>query len=79
MTGAEHYAQAERLQEHARQLLAAPATGHEKRALWHARTALAEAQVHATLALAAVIGLSADLDTPERQAWRKAAAAPLTG
>jgi hypothetical protein len=38
---------------------------------------LAEAQLHATLALAAAVGLSAHLDTADSRAWRKAAGAPL--
>ena len=38
---------------------------------------LAEAQLHATLALASVLGLSAYLDGPDVRAWREAAAARL--
>jgi hypothetical protein len=35
--------------------------------------------VHATLALAAAIGLSADLAPADMQAWREAAATPVDG
>jgi hypothetical protein len=38
---------------------------------------LADAQVPATLALAAAIGLSADLAPADMQAWREAVATPV--
>ena len=61
MTGPEHYAAAERLQEHARAMAAADDSPDE--AVTAARIQrrmadLADAQVHALLALAAVLGIS---------------------
>jgi hypothetical protein len=38
---------------------------------------LAEAQLHATLALAAAVGLSAYLDAADGRAWREAAGGRL--
>ena len=78
MTGPEHYREAERLLQHASAMAAvAPGGPNSAEELAVRRTAdLAEAQVHATLALAAVIGLSADLPPGDVAAWRKAAAAP---
>ena len=78
MTGPEHYLAAERLQEHARAMAAADASpdAAETAARVQLRMAgLAEAQVHAALALAAVLGLSADLDAFDVRAWRAAAPA----
>ena len=77
MTGPEHYLAAERLQEHARALAAADASpdAAETAARIQRRMAdVAAAQVHATLALAAAIGLSADLGAADMMAWRDAAA-----
>jgi hypothetical protein len=64
MTGPDHYLAAERLQEHARAMAAADDSPDE--AITAARVQrrmadLAEAQVHAALALAAVLGISAGL------------------
>ena len=60
MTGPEHYRAAERLQAHTQELLATGVYDAEK-SLQRAAAVLADAQVHATLALASVLGLSADL------------------
>jgi len=65
MTGPEHYAAAERLQEHARAMAAADDSPDEAvtaARLQRRMADLADAQVHATLAVAAVLGLSAHLD-----------------
>lgn len=77
MTGPEHYLAAERLQEHARAMAAADDSPDERvtTARIQRRMAdLADAQVHATLALAAVLGLSAHLLPAHATEWRKAAA-----
>ena len=57
MTGPQHYREAERLQAHAQQLLV---TGVDDAGenLKRAAAVLADAQVHAMLALASVLGLS---------------------
>lgn len=72
MTGPEHYREAERLADHAHHFTygdgADPVTG---------AALAAEAQVHATLALAAATALTSSLatfsDEPEITAWRGAA------
>jgi hypothetical protein len=61
VTGPEHYAEAERLLEHAR-----PAGTLGPRS-----DLVARAQVHAVLALAAAVGTSADV--AEAREWRRAA------
>jgi hypothetical protein len=63
MTGAEHYREAENLLLHVQEDLA----GHVH------PSAVAVAQVHATLAVAACLGLSAHLPMPDQQAWNEAA------
>jgi hypothetical protein len=80
VTGPEHYLAAERLQEHARALAAAdesPDAAEATARVQRRMADLAEAQLHATLALAAAAGLSAHLDAPNALAWREAAAARL--
>jgi hypothetical protein len=62
VTGAEHYREAERI------LAETPAD--QLRA-----GAIALAQVHATLAVAACLGLSASLPMPDQAEWREAAGA----
>ena len=73
MTGPQHYREAERLQAHAQELLVTgvPDAGEN---LQHAAAVLADAQVHATLAAASVLGLSANLSTADKQTWRDVAA-----
>lgn len=73
MTGPQHYREAERLQAHARELLVTgvPDVGEN---LQRAAAVLADAQVHATLAVASVLGLSANLSTADKQTWRDVAA-----
>ena len=74
MTGPQHYREAERLQAHAQELLATgvPDAGEN---LQRAATVLADAQVHATLAVASVLGLSTTtLNTADMQTWRDVAA-----
>ena len=76
MTGPEHYLAAERLQEHARAMAAVDDSPDE--AVTAARVQrriadLADAQVHALLALAAVLGLGADMGQTDERAWRKVA------
>ena len=78
MTGADHYRAAEQLQQHARAVMEATQgpfaeISPDERARLRADD-LADAQVHALLALAAVFGLSADLPFPDATAWREAAA-----
>ena len=80
MTGPEHYLAAERLQEHARALAAAddsPDAAETAARVQRRMADLAEAQLHATLALAAAVSLSAHLDAPDGLAWREAAATRL--
>jgi hypothetical protein len=74
MTGPQHYREAERLQAHAQQLLV---TGVDDAGenLKRAAAVLADAQVHAMLALASVLGLSTtNLSTADMQTWRDVAA-----
>ena len=73
MTGPQHYREAERLQVHAQELLAAGVYDADE-SLERAAAVLADAQVHATLALASVLGLSADLSAADMQTWRDVAA-----
>ena len=72
MTGPEHYREAEVLLDGMRQ--------HREAAV-HERidNLLAEAQLHATLALAASLGLSANLPMPDQQAWQQVAGSPFMG
>ena len=78
MTGPEHYREAERLQRHAAELAGsfegARAASEAERD--HRAAVLADAQVHATLALAAALGLSAHLDAAETRAWREGSSYP---
>jgi len=77
MTGPEHYVAAERLQEHARVMADADASPDPQvtaERIWRRMADLADAQVHPTLALAAVLGLSADVGGLDMAAWRQAAA-----
>jgi len=81
LNGPEHYREAERLQRHAAELVgtfegARSATPAEQA---HRAAVLADAQIHATLALAAAIGMSASLPNPEAAEWRKAAGIRLDG
>jgi hypothetical protein len=79
MTSTEHYLEAERLLGHAAAMLNTDVHS-EDRAELVARQAeiVAMATAHATLAGAAVAGLSAHLDTADTQAWRRAAGTPLS-
>jgi hypothetical protein len=72
MTGTEHYREAEAVLDNLRRRREPPS--HE-----HIDNLLAEAQVHATLALAASLGLSANLPLPDHQAWQQVAGTVLTG
>jgi hypothetical protein len=77
MTGPEHYVTAERLQKHARALAAAdesPDPAETAARVQRRMADLAAAQVHATLAVAAVLGLGANLDRADELAWRAIAA-----
>src|SRR5258708_10324501 len=62
MTGPDHYREAEAL-------LDALQPDHDGTLREPVRDLLAKAQVHATLALAASLGLSADLPMPDQHAW----------
>ena len=73
MTGPEHYREAERLQVHAEELLTTGVYDAEK-SLQRAAAVLADAQVHATLAVASVVVLSANLGAADMQTWRVVAA-----
>jgi hypothetical protein len=78
MNGPDHYRAAEQLQQHARAVMEAtegPLAGLSpgERAQITAAD-LAAAQVHATLALAAAVGLSASLPQLDSAAWRDVAA-----
>jgi hypothetical protein len=66
MTGPEHYQAAEALLDDPQE--------HGKAAGWPISDVLARAQVHATLALAATLGLTADLARPDQEAWQQTAA-----
>jgi hypothetical protein len=72
MTGPEHYSEAEALLEAVRQ-------EHHGTLREHGGELLAMAQVHATLAMAASVGLSAHLPVPDQHAWQEAAGSPCTG
>lgn len=72
MTGPEHYREAETLLEVLRQ-------HREPVDREPMDNLLAAAQVHATLALAASIGLSANLSMPDQHAWQQAAGPVLSG
>jgi hypothetical protein len=77
MTGPDHYLAAGRLREHARAMAAADDSPDESgtAARVQRRMAdLAEAQVYAALALAAVLGISAGLSGAGMVEWRKVAA-----
>lgn len=63
MTGPEHYRQAE---TYARNAADEARKGQNQ----SATLSLAFAHLHATLALAATIGLSSDLPSAQREAWR---------
>lgn len=74
MTGPEHYREAERLLEIASPLLADDSPNIPEHAAW-----LAEAQVHATLALAAAAALNSGkwgLQPIDETQWRSAAGVP---
>lgn len=80
MTGPDHYLAAQRLQEHVRALAAAddspdPAVTAER--IQRRMADLAEAQVHALLALAAAVGLGSDMGQADERAWREVAATPI--
>lgn len=78
MTGPDHYRAAEQLQQHARAVTdATQGPLAEMPAMERAQLRaadLTDAQIHATLALAAAIGLSADLPQLDAAAWRDVAA-----
>jgi hypothetical protein len=77
MTGPEHYLAAERLQQHVRALAAADASpdpAETAERIQRRMADLADAEVHATLALAAVLGVSANLSGADMLAWRDVAA-----
>ena len=76
MTSPGHYREAERLQVHAQELLAAGVHDAEE-SLQRVTAVLADAQVHATLAVASVLGLSANLGATDMQTWRDVAATRL--
>jgi hypothetical protein len=73
MTGPEHYREAERLQVHAQELLVTGVSDAEE-SLQRAAVVLADAQVHATLAVASVLGLSGNVGAADMQTWRDVAA-----
>ena len=73
MTGPEHYREAERLQVHAQELLVTGVDDAED-SLQRAAAVLAYAQVHATLAVASILGLSANVGAADMQTWRDVAA-----
>jgi hypothetical protein len=66
VTGPEHYQAAEAMLDDLRR--------NREAARWSIGDVLARAQVHATLALAASLGLSADLARPDQEAWQQVAA-----
>jgi len=85
MTGPEHYREAERLldaraRNRRNRPSFAPAPGSPGRTAQTAPAGegvMAEAQVHATLALAAATALASD--APDLRAWREAAGTPAGG
>jgi hypothetical protein len=80
MTGPDHYHAAERLLEHAAEMLAADVAPEDRAELVQRQAAIASmATAHALLAAAATAGLSAHLDISETNAWRDAAATRLGG
>lgn len=76
MTGPEHYREAERLQAYAQEVLATEVCDAEE-SLRRAAAVIADAQVHATLAVASVLGLSSNLGAADMQTWRDVAATKL--
>lgn len=72
MTEPEHYLEAEALLEVLRQ-------DHDGALHEAAGQLLARAQVHATLALAAGLGLSAHLPMPDQHAWQEVAGSAFAG
>jgi hypothetical protein len=66
VTGPEHYQAAEALLDDPQE--------HGKAAGWPISDVLARAQVHAMLAVAASLGLSADMARPDQEAWQQIAA-----
>ena len=82
MTGPAHYAAAERLLEHAAAMLDAghgPERDREAELVQCQLAVATAAAAHAFLAVAATMGLTADLGPADAQAWREAAAAPIGG
>jgi hypothetical protein len=80
MTGPEHYRTAERLLEHAAEMLATSVSPEDRAELVQRQAAVASmATAHALLAAAASIGLSAHLDIGDTNAWRDAAGTRLGG
>lgn len=80
MSGPVQYRAAERQQERARALAAAdesPGPAETAARVQRQTADLAEAQLHATLALAAAVGLSAHPDAADAQAWRETAGAVI--
>ena len=68
MTGPEHYRASEALLDNLRPDSRAKPMDLE----------IAKAPLHATLALAASLGLSAHLPMPDQEAWRQAAGSAIT-
>ena len=76
ISATQHYLAAERLQEHARALAAvdeSPDAAETAARVQRRMADLADAQAHAALALAAVLGLSAHLGAGDAPEWRDAA------
>jgi hypothetical protein len=69
MTGPQHYQAAEALLDN-------PAE-HSNETRLLVSDVLRQAQVHATLALAASLGLCAQLPPPDQKAWQQVAASPF--
>jgi hypothetical protein len=78
VTGPQHFLRAEQLLEHAVTMLDANVAPERAAELVQRQLAVATlGQAHALLAVAATVGLSADLGVIEEKAWRDAAASPL--
>lgn len=78
MTSTDHYLEAERLLEHAAAMASQNVAPNDlPELLGRQRLAVDMAAAHATLAAAAVAGLSAHLDRPDERAWREVAGTPL--
>jgi hypothetical protein len=78
VTSTDHYLEAERMLEHAATMAAQNvASADMAEILERQRLAVDMAAAHATLAAAAVAGLSAHMDPSDTREWRRVAGTPI--